>query len=446
MTSALETAAGSSGHFPDAQKGSRYSDVKSSVHYRRQIEMSGWVMKKKHMLRGKRIRRFFRLKNSVLTNHPKMSMPATWNVSVSKCVVKVDISTRSVHLRTVDRQVRFTCETEEEVNQWVLALRSASECNISDFYQLGEQLGVGSFGSVREGFDVHSKQKRAVKIINKSSNTKEDEFQQREIDVILAIKHNNIIRTFDIFDDNDYIYVVMEYIPNGDMFDYLAKWKALPEYEAKHFMYQLLTAVEYLHSQNVVHRDIKAENCLVASAEPLQIKLADFGFSRFIETQTIGSPSSVALKSVVGTCYYIAPEILDGAGHGLPVDIFSSGVLMYRTLNGRLPFRGFTQEECFKLAKQNRANFTTPQWANASPEALDLCRSMLQADPAKRPTAQQALSHPWFVNDEDFTPSSRLGSMTRDHGPSLRSSSGSRSFTRQMTYDDIPEPISSPFG
>ena len=428
---------------------SEHSENLGEVNYRGQVEMTGWVMKNKQHFRGRQIRRFFRLKNSTLSNHPKINAPPTWEISVSKCIVKVDDGKCAVNVRLLNRQVRFSCDSINEAHAWARALRSASVCNISDFYKIGNQLGVGSFGTVRLGYDVLTKEKRAIKIIKKTSDAKEDEFQQREIDVILTVRHENIVQTFDIFDEEEYIYVVMEYLPGGDMFDYLAKRKVLPEYEAKTFIYQLLRALEYLHRRKIVHRDIKVENCLIASEDPLEVKLADFGFSRFIDTapaKKVSSPTCVTLRSVVGTCYYIAPEILEGTGHGTPVDIFSSGVVMFRVLSGRLPFRGFTQSECFRLAKQNKADFSSSQWADISEDAVALCAAMLQADPEKRPSAQEALYHPWFMEDEEFMLMQHVREGRPEEPQSFRNLKGSLSFARESAYDDIPEPISSPFG
>lgn len=436
---------------PSSRKGSRKhgksvvppaKDVPSIVEptYRASVEMSGWVHKYQARLRTNQVRRYFRLNNSMLSNHPQLTGPATWDISVSKSIVRTNDLKCLVLVRMPDREIRFQLSTIAEMHRWADAIRSASVCNIEDFYRLGEQLGFGSFGAVRLGYDLGTGVKRAVKIVERTSNAKELEFVQREINVLLSISHPNIVRTYDIFDERDKIYLVMDFVAGGDFFDYIAKKGKLTEPAAKHVMWQMLQGLDYLHANNIVHRDIKPENVLVTSTNPLVIQLTDFGFANFIDPMSAAPATD--MKSMVGTGCYMAPEVVDGRGHGKPVDVFATAVVMFRVLTGRLPFRGMTLQECYKQAMGERADFGGTGWKGISMEARKLCRSMLCPDPAKRPSIKDILKDDWFAEDGTFlTEVGRMSerAMKKDRGIGLK-----RIETAGSLPDDCGPPSASP--
>jgi serine/threonine protein kinase len=374
--------------------------LKHDVTYRGPVEMSGWVDKFQSRIKSRHVRRYFRLNNEVLSNHPKLTGPSTWQLSVSKCIVKVDEDACVVSIRLIDREIRFRVATVGQTRRWQEAIRSASRCNIEDFYKMGKELGSGAFGSVCLAFDLTTGEKRAVKIVNRSTNAKELEFVQREINVLLSISHKNIVRTFDIFDERDKIYLVLEYVPGGDFFDYMATRTKLQELPAKVVVWQILEGLKYLHDNNIVHRDIKPENVLIAKEDPLVVQLTDFGFANFLD------PSSAApqtdMKSMVGTGCYMSPEIIDARGHGKPVDLFATGVVLYRVITGRLPFRGMSLQECYDQAMAGRTDFNSREWRGFSAAGKQLCAALLDPQPERRPTATEALVHPWFTEDEEF--------------------------------------------
>lgn len=364
------------------------------------MEMCGWVQKFQSRFRTNSVKRYFRLNNSKLSNHPQLTGPATWEISISKSIVRVNASKNLVIIRTPERVIKFQLDTPTEMQRWADAIQSGSVCNIEDFYKLGVQLGCGSYGAVKLAFDIITGEKRAVKVVERTSNAKELEFVQREVNVLLSISHPNIVRTYDIFDTRDQIYLVMDFVEGGDFFDYMMKKARLNEDVAKHAMWQMLQGIDYLHANNIVHRDIKPENILVTEVNPLTIQLTDFGFANFVDP-TSCAPST-DMKSVVGTGCYMAPEIIDSRGHGKPVDIFASGVVMYRILSGKLPFRGLTIRECYKQAMMGRVQFIGKEWKEISDAGKTLCRRMLDADPEKRPSSADALGDAWFQCDGDF--------------------------------------------
>lgn len=188
----------------------------------------------------------------------------------------------------------------------------------------------------------------------------------------------------------------MEYIKGGDLFDYIAnRPPGLAEHIAREITRQILSAVSYLHSNNIVHRDIKPENVLVVSENPLHVQLTDFGFANFVDPES-ESPHE-DMKSVVGTGCYMSPEVIDARGHGKPVDLFAVGVVMYKMLTGKLPFEGETLKECYATLMSRAPSFSAQPWGILSPHAEFLCRSMLDVEPNRRPTADQALGNKWFL-------------------------------------------------
>lgn len=370
--------------------------------------MSGWVLKYKAHFRTNHVKRYFRLNNSMLSNHPQLSGPATWQISVSKCIVKIVDHKNLVLVRLIDREIRFQLATNAEMVRWSTAIRSASVCNVRDFYKIAEQIGVGSYGAVNVAFDLATGEKRAVKMVKRTSNAKELEFVQREINVLLSINHPNIVHTYDIFDERDKIFVVMDFVSGGDLFDYISARGKLDEQECKRVMWQILQGICYLHDNHIVHRDIKPENVLVTNKNPLHLQLTDFGFANFIDPHSTAPQTD--MTSIVGTGCYMAPEVMDSRGHGRPVDIFAVGVLMFRVLSGRMPFRGMTLPDCYEQAVGEKADLNSREWRGVCKEAKMLCRSMLRADPALRPTGETALANEWFTSDQQFmTEMSHIG-------------------------------------
>lgn len=367
--------------------------------YRAPIDMSGWVLKYQSRLPTS-VRRYFRLSDSTLYNQSQLTSKPTWQLSVSRAIVRADYDRKLVTLTCPSRSLRFQLTTASETNRWLEALRVAATCNISDFYTIGETIGTGSFGTVCSAVDKLTSVPRAVKIVHRTSNQKEREFVHREMSVLLTISHPNIVRTYDIFDERHRVLVVMAFISGGDMFEYMIQRDQIGERTVKHAMWQVMQGVAYLHSRNIVHRDIKLENVLVARKNPLWLQLTDFGFANFVDPGSEGANRD--LNSLVGTGSYMAPEVIDGTGHGKPVDIFASGVLMFRMIAGHMPFRAISWKESYQLAVDERADFTSGAWTAVAKEARALCSWMLKANPDKRPTASEVLKHDWFERDPVF--------------------------------------------
>jgi len=230
---------------------------------------------------------------------------------------------------------------KEECEKWVNALKEAiGYSNLSDYYELKEPLGKGKFGLVRAAIHKQTGTRVAVKVIKKAKLTIEDlDLAKREIEILKVCQHPNIIKLLDTFENPDYIYIVMELLQGGDLYEYLNKRDFIVnEARARSIIHPLATALFYLHSYGIVHRDIKLDNILMTddTAES-DVKLVDFGLSKMI------GPNENCTEPF-GTFGYAAPEVLQGKPYNKAVDIWGLGVVLFILLVGHAPFEEESEE------------------------------------------------------------------------------------------------------
>lgn len=264
--------------------------------------------------------------------------------------------------------------------------------NIESKYYFEKQLGAGSFGQVYRIIHKDTNASYACKKINKKSISNKDRFKV-EIDLLKATDHPYIVKLFELYEDNFYLYLVMEECKGGELFDRLAqraKSKNMySESEAAEIMIKIMGAINYCHSHGVCHRDLKPENILLTDNNDLgTIKIADFGLSR------IFSNDNKIMTSIVGTTYYMAPEVLR-CKYTEKCDIWSLGCILFIMLSGRPPFHSKNEEDLIKKIKAKSYTFNYPEFQNISKEAKDLITKML-CDEDKRLSAQEVLNHNWF--------------------------------------------------
>ena len=208
-------------------------------------------------------------------------------------------------------------------------------------YEFNKTIGEGNFAKVKLCTFKPTKEEFAIKIINKiklKQKMKHTLFQ--EIEIISKLKHQNIITVYQIIEDPENYYIVMENCKKGELFDYIVENQNLSEKESSIFFYQLINGVEYIHSQNIVHRDLKPENLLLTENKIL--KIIDFGLSHYFDGDKL-------LKTKCGSPSYTAPEIINGAEYdGFKTDIWCCGVILYAMLCGFLPFGGENDNELFQ--------------------------------------------------------------------------------------------------
>ncbi|ETM52793.1 CAMK/CAMKL/AMPK protein kinase, partial [Phytophthora nicotianae] len=256
-------------------------------------------------------------------------------------------------------------------------------------YRLGKTLGIGSFGKVKLAEHDITGHKVAIKILNRNKIRSLDmsEKVRREITLLRKMRHPHIIRLYEVIDTPTDIFMVLEYIAGGELFDYIVSKGRLAPEEARHFFHQIISGVEYCHFHRIVHRDLKPENLLLDADN--NIKIADFGLSNSMEDGDF-------LRTSCGSPNYAAPEVISGSLYAGPeVDVWSCGVILYALLCGSLPFDDESIPNLFK--KIRGGMYSLP--SHLSEMARDLIPRMLVVDPMKRITIPEIRQHPWFQID-----------------------------------------------
>ncbi|NP_001182467.1 serine/threonine-protein kinase DCLK1 isoform 5 [Mus musculus] len=265
---------------------------------------------------------------------------------------------------------------------------------ITERYKVGRTIGDGNFAVVKECIERSTAREYALKIIKKSKCRGKEHMIQNEVSILRRVKHPNIVLLIEEMDVPTELYLVMELVKGGDLFDAITSTSKYTERDASGMLYNLASAIKYLHSLNIVHRDIKPENLLVYEHQDgsKSLKLGDFGLATIVDGP---------LYTVCGTPTYVAPEIIAETGYGLKVDIWAAGVITYILLCGFPPFRGSgdDQEVLFDQILMGQVDFPSPYWDNVSDSAKELINMMLLVNVDQRFSAVQVLEHPW-VNDD----------------------------------------------
>ncbi|XP_075892184.1 serine/threonine-protein kinase SIK2 isoform X1 [Nelusetta ayraudi] len=254
------------------------------------------------------------------------------------------------------------------------------------FYDIERTLGKGNFAVVKLARHRITKTEVAIKIIDKTQlDAVNLEKIYREVQIMKMLDHPHIIKLYQVMETKNMLYLVTEYAKNGEIFDYLAKHGRLSEVEARRKFWQILSAVEYCHNRNIVHRDLKAENLLLDGH--MNIKIADFGFGNFFQP---GEP----LTTWCGSPPYAAPEVFEGQQYeGPQLDIWSMGVVLYVLVCGALPFDGPTLPVLRQRVLEGR--FRIPYFMTEDCEHL--IRRMLVLDPSRRLSVAQIKEHKWMA-------------------------------------------------
>ena len=276
-----------------------------------------------------------------------------------------------------------------------LFITDISEFLPSKKYKILDKLGSGSFGKVFLAQNKYTKEKVAMKEIKKANkDLLSDGEIKDEIDILKSLDHPDIVRIIESFNTKDSYVLVTEYCEGGELYDQVRN--QLSETQIAVIFKQLLSGLAYLHSHNIVHRDLKLENILIQEIEKskttgedlFNIKIIDFGTARIFDNKK--KP-----QSIVGSSYYIAPEVLNQK-YGKECDLWSVGVILYMFIVGHAPFDGCDDEEITGNIQKGIYKKDDKRWKKASKEVKDLIQRLLIYNPQKRLTALQALRHPWF--------------------------------------------------
>jgi len=262
---------------------------------------------------------------------------------------------------------------------------------IEDFYEIRSILGSGNYSVVKYGVHKKTGEEVALKIIDKELLSEfERENLSTEIDIRRTYGHHpNIISLKDVYEDRRRLVLVLEYMKGGELLQHLRKKKFYSEKEASVIIKKVIHAIAYLHKCGIVHRDIKPENLLLVSEEDdAEIKIADFGFARYIGEGVLQAPC--------GSPAYVAPEIVNEMDYGKAVDMWSIGVTLYILLCGFPPFYHEITEKIFAQIQEGKFAFPDPYWTKVSNSAKELIVLLLKVEPKERITAAEALLHPWL--------------------------------------------------
>lgn len=258
-------------------------------------------------------------------------------------------------------------------------------------YELGKVLGTGAFSEVKVAINRQTREKFAVKIIDKSKCKGKENMIDTEISILSKVHHENIVQLYDLYQIENKIYLVMELVTGGELFDDIVRRGKYTESDAAKIVQKILLAIDYLHGMGIAHRDLKPENLLLSDkSKNGKVMISDFGLSKIFNDEEV-------MKTACGTPGYVAPEVLKRQGYGKEVDLWSIGVITYILLCGYPPFYDQNNVELYKQILACRYEFEKPWWDNISEDAKGFIRKLLVLDPAKRYTAKQAVMHPFIV-------------------------------------------------
>lgn len=265
---------------------------------------------------------------------------------------------------------------------------------LEDDYELtAKVLGSGYNGVVRMGqskVGTTNKQKVAVKAFKLTGLNGDKRSQlESEVEIFLQMDHPHVTRLYDVYESADHLHLIMECMEGGELFDRVTELKQFSERDAADAVWQMLLALNYLHSHGIVHRDLKLENFLYDQKNSSHLKLIDFGFSKVWEP-------NVKMHVSCGTLSYVAPEVLEKS-YTSQCDLWSLGVIVFILLAGYMPFSGSEQVQT-KNISEGKYKMKPERWKNVTKPAVDFVQALLALDPKKRLTAQGALEHDWIAN------------------------------------------------
>ncbi|XP_031141884.1 maternal embryonic leucine zipper kinase [Sander lucioperca] len=257
------------------------------------------------------------------------------------------------------------------------------------YYEVYETIGSGGFAKVKLGRHILTGENVAIKIMNKKDLGDDLPRVKVEIEAMKNLSHQHVCRLYQVIETSTQIFMVLEYCPGGELFDYIIAKDRLSEEETRVFFRQIVSAMAYVHSQGYAHRDLKPENLLID--EDHNLKLIDFGLC--------AKPKGglgFELKTCCGSPAYAAPELIQGKAYiGSEADVWSMGVLLFALLCGYLPF---DDDNCMVLYRKiTRGTYENPRWL--SPGSVLLLNQMMQMDPKRRLSVRHLLDHPWVMKD-----------------------------------------------
>ncbi|XP_021259142.1 serine/threonine-protein kinase BRSK2 isoform X6 [Numida meleagris] len=257
-------------------------------------------------------------------------------------------------------------------------------------YRLEKTLGKGQTGLVKLGVHCVTCQKVAIKIVNREKLSESVLMKvEREIAILKLIEHPHVLKLHDVYENKKYLYLVLEHVSGGELFDYLVKKGRLTPKEARKFFRQIISALDFCHSHSICHRDLKPENLLLD--EKNNIRIADFGMASLQVGDSL-------LETSCGSPHYACPEVIRGEKYdGRKADVWSCGVILFALLVGALPFDDDNLRQL--LEKVKRGVFHMPHFI--PPDCQNLLRGMIEVDASKRLTLEHIQKHIWYIENQE---------------------------------------------
>ena len=311
-----------------------------------------------------------------------------------KIIDGVEFYSFEIFCKNKTRTRKYFTKKPEVCKEFVENIKKAiGYVKFSDLYEMKEAIGKGKFGVVNLGIHKKTGQQVAIKILNKENikTTEDKELVRIEIEILKLCHHPNIVRLLDHLENNDYIYIVTEYIGGGTLGQYFKKKKFnFSERQATNIMSQIANGVKYLHQYGIAHRDLKPDNIMITQQNDYGvIKIMDFGLSKIL------SPNERMVDGY-GTLSYVAPEVLLRTPYNKEVDIWSMGVILFYMLSGKLPFRGHKEQEVAEKIVYDPLEFDDDDWETRSQKVQDLISCCLEKKKEDRITIDKFINHPWF--------------------------------------------------
>ncbi|XP_065145291.1 serine/threonine-protein kinase BRSK2 isoform X2 [Paramisgurnus dabryanus] len=267
---------------------------------------------------------------------------------------------------------------------------SSQHANYVGPYRLEKTLGKGQTGLVKLGIHCVTCQKVAIKIVNREKLSESVLMKvEREIAILKLIEHPHVLKLHDVYENKKYLYLVLEHVSGGELFDYLVKKGRLTPKEARKFFRQIISALDFCHSHSICHRDLKPENLLLD--EKNNIRIADFGMASLQVGDSL-------LETSCGSPHYACPEVIRGEKYdGRKADVWSCGVILFALLVGALPFDDDNLRNL--LEKVKLGVFHMPHFI--PPDCQNLLRGMIEVDATKRFTLEQIQKHTWYIGGKN---------------------------------------------
>jgi serine/threonine protein kinase len=261
---------------------------------------------------------------------------------------------------------------------------------IGKHYKLLKEIGSGTFGKVYLSEHLPTGRSLAIKVLEKEKIVDDSDVERvsRELRIAQSIAHPHLVQLYHLLETNEYIFLIMEFLPGGELYDYIVSQKRLSEEETFMYFIQVVSAVEYLHSLNIVHRDLKPENLLLDKNKKM-VKLVDFGLGRFYE-------QDAKIETACGSPCYAPPEMLSKLKYDpIKADIWSLGIVLFAMLAGFLPFDDENTDLLYKKIIEGK--FKMP--GSISLDVADLLSKIIHTDPEKRLSLAEIKNHPWWIRN-----------------------------------------------